>query len=247
MATARRINVFPSFALETVAELIQEEREERGRRLSVSQVAEEAEALNRDLTAADREVAAGAQNIPIAKSNLLPQLSLGVAGQAIDADRAVASGQAQYLLAPGLTLTQLIYSDPAWANKTIQEDVQQALEHDRDGLRLDIVQRATTTYLDVMRALTSERIQRDNLGLTRSNLELSKVREAIGASGRAEVYRWEAQLAADQAGVIRASANRNVAEIALNRFLHRPLEEPFAPEEVGVDDPTLNPFPTQAR
>ena len=237
MATARRINVFPSFALETVAELIQEEPKDRGRRLNLLQVAEEAVLLNRDLAAFDRRVAAGAQNIPIAKSSLLPQLSLGVAGQAIDADRASATGIAQYLLAPSLTLTQLIYSDPAWANKTIQEDLQEALERDRDGLRLDIVQAATTTYLDVMRTLTSERIQKDNLALTRSNLELSKVRESIGASGRAEVYRWEAQLAADQAGVIRAATNRNLAEIALNRLLHRPFEEPFAPEEVGVDDP----------
>ena len=239
MATARRINVFPSFALETVAELIQEEPKDRGRRLNLLQVAAEAVLLNRDLAAFDRRVAAGAQNIPIAKSSLLPQLSLGVAGQAIDADRASATGIAQYLLAPSLTLTQLIYSDPAWANKTIQEDLQEALERDRDGLRLDIVQAATTTYLDVMRTLTSERIQKDNLALTRSNLELSKVRESIGASGRAEVYRWEAQLAADQAGVIRAATNRNLAEIALNRLLHRPLEEPFAPEEVGVDDPTF--------
>ena len=239
MATARRINVFPSFALETVAELIQEEPKDRGRRLNLLQVAAEAVLLNRDLAAFDRRVAAGAQNIPIAKSSLLPQLSLGVAGQAIDADRASATGIAQYLLAPSLTLTQLIYSDPAWANKTIQEDLQEALERDRDGLRLDIVQAATTTYLDVMRTLTSERIQKDNLALARSNLELSKVRESIGASGRAEVYRWEAQLAADQAGVIRAATNRNLAEIALNRLLHRPLEEPFAPEEVGVDDPTF--------
>ena len=112
MATARRINVFPSFALETVAELIQEEPKDRGRRLNLLQVAEEAVLLNRDLAAFDRRVAAGAQNIPIAKSSLLPQLSLGVAGQAIDADRASATGIAQYLLAPSLTLTQLIYSDP---------------------------------------------------------------------------------------------------------------------------------------
>ena len=99
MATARRINVFPSFALETVAELIQEEPKDRGRRLNLLQVAEEAVLLNRDLAAFDRRVAAGAQNIPIAKSSLLPQLSLGVAGQAIDADRASATGIAQYLLA----------------------------------------------------------------------------------------------------------------------------------------------------
>ena len=239
MSTARAINVFPSFALETVAQLIQDERPEEGRRLNLVLVADEALAANRDLVAFNAEVLAGAENIPIAKSRLLPQLDLVATGAVIDGDRAEATGQPEYLFGPGLTLTQLIYSDPAWANKTIQEDLQRALELDRDSFRLDIIQQSTTTYLDVMRALTSERIQKDNLGLTRSNLELARVRESIGASGRAEVYRWEAQLPADQGAVIRAAANRNLAEIELNRLLHRPLEEPFTTQEIGVEDPTF--------
>ncbi len=241
MATARAINVFPSFALETVAELVDNDlaRPEQARRLNIELVADDAVAANRDLVAFDAGVAAGAQNIPIAKSQLLPQLDFGAQGSAIDVDRAEATGAAQYLFAPGLTVTQLLYSDPVWANKTIQEDLQRALEYDRETLRLDIVQQATTTYLDVMRTLTSERIQRENLGLTRSNLELAQVREAIGASGPSEVYRWEAQIAADQNQVIQASAQRNLAEIALNRLLNRPLEEAFTTDEVGVNDPTF--------
>ncbi len=239
MSTARAINVFPSFALETVAQLIQDERPEEGRRLNLVLVADEALAANRDLVAFNAEVLAGAENIPIAKSRLLPQLDLVATGAVIDGDRAEATGQPEYLFGPGLTLTQLIYSDPAWANKAIQEDLQRALELDRDSFRLDIIQQSTTTYLDVMRALTSERIQKDNLSLTRSNLELARVRESIGASGRAEVYRWEAQLPADQGAVIRAAANRNLAEIELNRLLHRPLEEPFTTQEIGVEDRTF--------
>lgn len=239
MATARAINVFPSFALETIADLIGDERPEQGRRLNIERVAEEAVATNRDLAAFNAEVAGGAENIPIAKSQLLPQLGFSVQASAIDVDRAEATGIAQYLLAPGLTVSQLIYSDPAWANKLIQEELQRALEYDRESLSLDIVQDATTTYLDVMRAFTSESIQKENLGLTRSNLELAKVREAIGAAGRSEVYRWEAQIAADQNGVIQAAAERNLAEIALNRLLNRPLEESFQTEEMGVGDPTF--------
>ena len=42
MSTARAINVFPSFALETVAQLIQDERPEEGRRLNLVLVADEA-------------------------------------------------------------------------------------------------------------------------------------------------------------------------------------------------------------
>jgi outer membrane protein TolC len=96
---------------------------------------------------------------------------------------------------------------------------------------------STSRYLDVLRALTTERIQKENLALTRRNLELAQVRVGIGASSLAEVYRWQAQLASDQASVIRAAAQRNQAEIAVNRLLHEPLEEPFTTEEIGVDDP----------
>ena len=38
-------------------------------------------------------------------------------------------------------------------------------------------------------------------------------------------------------GVSSTSAQRNVAEIRLNRLLNRPLEDPFQTEETSLDDP----------
>ncbi|HXV62444.1 MAG TPA: TolC family protein [Vicinamibacteria bacterium] len=239
MSTARAIDVYPSFALETVAELLNDERPQTARRLNLALVAEEALSVNRDVQAFAREVAAGAENIPIARSFLLPELELVVEGAIVDRDRAEATGIAQRRLAPGLSLSQLLFSDSAWANKKIQEDLQRALVLEEQSFRLDVVQEATSTYLDVMRRLTSERIQKENLALTRSNLELAQLRVAIGTSSTSDVYRWQAQIAADQDAVIRASAQRNRAEIAVNRLLHRPLEEPFVTEETGVDDPVF--------
>ena len=53
--------------------------------------------------------------------------------------------------------------------------------------------------------------------LSRSNLELARVRQQIGFSGSAEVYRWESQIATARKRAIEANARRNAAEIALNR------------------------------
>ena len=91
----------------------------------------------------------------------------------------------------------------------------------------------------MLRAKTFERIQKENLRRTRSNLDLARVRESIGTAGSAEVLRWQSQLADNRKTVIDVNAVRNLTEIALNRLLNRPEEEPFLTAEVDLDDPEL--------
>jgi outer membrane protein TolC len=247
MATARAINVYPSFALETVGELINQERKGVDRHLNLRSAMEEAIQANLDLAANEREVAAGEKEIPIASSARLPQLEIAATGIIIDEDRATATFQPERVFSPSLTLTQLIYSDSANANVTIQRRFQEAREHDRERLRLDIAQEAASTYLGVLRTKTTERILKNNLEVTRSNLQLARVREAIGAAGPAEVYRWESEIAANRSEVITAAARRNQAEIALNRILNRPVEEGFLTDEIDLADPLLQYVQEQIR
>ena len=91
MATARAIHVYPSFALMTVAELINQARTEVDRELSLLRAAEEALAANLDLAAADRSVEAGEQGVRVARSYLLPQVEVAGSGVVIDKDRAESS------------------------------------------------------------------------------------------------------------------------------------------------------------
>ncbi len=241
MATVRAIGVYPPWKVITEAELIDEVRTEAERTVSLVGAAREAAAVNLDLAAEGRLVAAGAQDVRVAASALLPQIDVSTLGSLIDEDRAEASfgSQAQRTFSGSATLSQLLFSESAWANLSIQRSLQQSRELDRERLRLDIVREAATAYLNVLRAKTFERIQRDNLRVTRENLELAQVRQSIGVSGPGEVYRWENQIANNRQAVIDASAQRNQAEIALNRLLHRPLEESFLTEDVGLDDPHL--------
>jgi outer membrane protein TolC/ABC-type uncharacterized transport system substrate-binding protein len=240
-ATARAMDVYPNWGVITEAVLINEERVEIDRKLDLSSAVREAIDVNLDLAAKAQFVAAGAQNIKEARSKLLPQLNLLGTGLIIDKDRAEASfgSQAERSLSGSLALTQIIFSEPTWANLSIQRSIQKTRELDFDQLRLDITLAASVSYLYVLRAKTFERIEKENLRRTRANLELARVRESVGTAGPAEVYRWESELALNRKSVILANANRNIAEIELNRLLHRPLEEPFITLEVDIREQIL--------
>jgi len=240
MATGRAIGVYPNWKVITEAELLEQERgeAETARTLSLAEAVREAVSANLDLGAKEREVLAGAQGVQRARSALLPQLEASGLAVAIDNDIA-SPQQAERTLSGSATVTQVLFAEPAWANVRIQKYLQASREAARNQVRLDVAQQAASAYLNVLRGKTYERIQKQNVRISRSNLELARVRQAIGASGPGEVYRWESQVAADRQAVIQANTRRNLAEMALNRVLHRPLEEPFSTVEVALDDPVL--------
>lgn len=243
MTTARAIGVYPPWKVLTEATLVGEGRTEFVRTLSLEIVAREALDVNLDLAAAERGVRAGEEDVALARSTLLPEAEIGVLGAFIDSDRAAASlgVQSERTFSGSAFFRQLLFSEPAWANLSVQGSLQRGREFDFERDRLDVVFDAAVAYLNVLRAKTFERIQTENLRVTRSNLELARIRQAVGEAGPAEVYRWENQLADNRRVVIDLSADRNRAEIELNRILDRPLEEPFQTIEIDIDDESLLP------
>ena len=80
-------------------------------------------------------------------------------------------------------MTQLVYADEVWANVTVERSAQQAREFERETLGLDVAFETAVAYLDVLSTRTAERIQREDLSLTRSNLELARLRVSVGTAG----------------------------------------------------------------
>ncbi|MCA9753425.1 MAG: TolC family protein, partial [Gemmatimonadetes bacterium] len=142
---------------------------------------------------------------------------------------------AERTLAGTASVRQVLFSDDAFTNLTVNRKAQLSREESRNQLRLDIAQAAAQAYLDVLRGKTLERIQRENLDRTEANLELARARESVGYSGPGEVYRWEGELATQRRKLIEANARRNVAEIQVNRLRSRPSEESFRTEETGLE------------
>jgi len=241
MATARAILVFPSWELMVEAELLYEEDESVERVITLRSAVEEAVTANLDLLARHRQVTAGVEAQRRARAALRPQLEASALGVWIDTDRAesIFSTQAERTVWGSLSFHQAIWIEPLLANVAIQQHLQDAREADYEQLRLDIAQAAATAYLNVLRAKTLERIQRDNLKLSRSNLELARVRRSVGTAVEAEVVRWESRIASDRRALVDARAQREQARIALNRLLDRPLEEAFRIEDVDLRSPEL--------
>jgi outer membrane protein TolC len=104
--------------------------------------------------------------------------------------------------------------------------------HKLEEVRLDVTVDALVSYLNVLQARALHAIERENVLMTRSNLELARLRRGAGIARAGEVLRWESQIAVDRQRVIAAEALRYTLEEALNRVLHRPLEERFGAEDV---------------
>ncbi len=241
MATARMTGVYPHWGILTEAELLNEEHEGVQRQLTLQSAVHEAVKANLELAAEDRRVFAGEHLVREARASLLPQLDLASQGLIIDKDRSEASfgRQPERAVSGSITATQILYSEDAWANYHVQGYLQQSRIEEREALRLDIAMDASIAYLDVLRATTSLRIQRENLKLTRANFERARVRQSIGVSTPAEAFRWESQIANNRRAVIASQARLQQSKNALNRLLHRPLDELFIVSETNLSDPAL--------
>ncbi|HUV12213.1 MAG TPA: TolC family protein [Acidobacteriota bacterium] len=240
MATARAIGVSPRFTTLIEADVLNEQRTQPARTISLPSVVREASMTNLDLAAADRSVEAGEETVRDAKSVLLPQIGISGGGAYTDPDYAQqipGLGETQWRFSVGGS--QLIYSDKAWAGYHIEQSLQDAREDARAQLRLDVIFEAAEAYLILLNAKTVERIQKDNLALTRSNLELAESRVEIGIAGREELFRWESQIAQNQRSVVEAEALRRQAELSVNRVLNKPLVERFGTIEADLNDPEL--------
>ena len=241
MATARAIGFSPGWNTITEAELLNAEPPAAGQAWTLASAAQEAVRVNLDIQAAGRTVASGVEDVHRARAALLPQVQGSTTGTVIRQETAAAGfgQQAERQLQGSVSFSQTIVDDQTWASYSVAGHQQSGREADRRRTELDVVLQATNAYLNVLSAKAIARIERENLRVTRSNLEVAQLRERTGAASLADVYRWESQLATSRKSVIDADARVQVAALELNRVLNRPLEEPFQLEDTKIDDPTL--------
>jgi outer membrane protein TolC len=241
MATARAIGFSPSWATMTEARLLHEDAPATGPSWSLARVGEEAARASLDVVEADRIVASGRQSVRLSRSLLLPQVQGDATGTLTKEATAASSlgQQAQRQGEASVSFSQYVFSDQTWADYTVARHQQEGREADRRRTRLDAVLRAATAYLDVLRSRAIARVERENVALTRSNLEVAQLKERAGAGGLSDVYRWQAELAQSRSRVLDADARAQVAALELNSALNRPLEESFHTEDATTDDPAL--------
>ncbi len=237
MQTARAIGFSPSWEIYVEAELLYPDDLQQRERTLIGSV-REAISNNLSLEANLHEVLAGAEEIGNARSNLLPQAEFRAGFTQVDSDRARNS----FGLLPesqedvGARIEQLIWDESTWANFAVQKHLQRVRTENRRARTMDIILATSVAYLDVLRAETLLRTERENLLISRSNLELARVRVAVGYSGRQEELRWLSRIARDKQAVIGAYVRVQTTRQSLNLLLGRPIEESFLAQEATLKE-----------
>jgi outer membrane protein TolC len=240
METARAVDWYPDWDLQVSAQLLNEEAE-TARQLTLEGAVLKAIEVNLDLSAETLTPRIAAEDTNQAKSQRLPQADLSVTGLKVDEDSAASSfgAQPEDQVLGSLQLRQLIFSDGVNAGVDINSLLEDAAALDLEIAKLDIAREAAVRFLQYLQAKTFTRIQRDNLALTRENLDTARIREEIGIAGRSDVFRWESQLAIDQQEAIEANAQTEVALASLNQVLHYTQESRVDAVVPSLLDPNL--------
>jgi outer membrane protein TolC/ABC-type uncharacterized transport system substrate-binding protein len=238
MKTADELKIYPSWALMNNSRMINYIHEEVEREMTLKGVVTNALLFNLDLLAEKKRIESGAEDVNIARSFLLPQLNASATGSVIDIETAENSfGQVSEKMITGdLTLDQLVYDVDAWANYDINTLNQELRGYELKQAELDLIKDASISYFEVLLARTLEKINKDNLALSKSNMQIARYRVDVGSANLTEIYRWESEIANNLKAVIDANADKNVAEININQLLDLPSEETFAMDEDNLEE-----------
>lgn len=231
MRTANAIGFYPRYAVLADAEQLYAEALAAGDPLSLADAMAEALQANLSLDVAAIDPLLASEDVRLARSQLLPQLGIGVLAVRIDEDRANPVVQPERSTDAEISGSQVVYSDDVRAALVISRFLQRASGFAYQTEVLDTLQSAAQNYITVLRARALETVRRSNLEVTRANLELARLRLSIGASGRADVLRWESELAADRQDLVAAEADSRVALTAFNQTLNRPQNRNFTPAD----------------
>lgn len=238
MRTARQINVSPSFVVMSEAVMLNQAIETDGREFGLADVAREALEQNQDLLAESYGLQAGLSEVSAARANLLPQIGATANYTTRKTSPTVSAGLlAERSTDSALSINQIIYSDAASANYSIQKSLQETRAASLEQARLDIVQAATTSYYILLNARSQLGVQENNLRISRANLELAQTRVDLGMSTSADVYRWQAEVAQAQIRVLSARATVSQSQAQLNRLLHRPQGAQLSLREATFNEP----------
>lgn len=241
METARAIDYSPNWDLLSEALLINEERTDINRNISIYTAIEEALKNNLDLKIAELEVKSSEEDVAIANASALPQLDVSASHTIVDSKSAeVSVGQnPQHRGLASANFQQVIYSEQVSANKAIQKLLLKSTKSALEVQSLNVILDVSNAYFNLLRAKTSELVQKQNLEVTRKNLELARVSSGIGQSGPSDLYRWQSEISNSKANLLNATAQRAQAEMALNQLLLRPIDESFSTQEIDIEDPSI--------
>jgi len=240
MKTAYTVGVSPKWSTLLEAELIDVGMTTPGGiSLTLTDAIRRFAEQNLDVQAKIREVAAEANNLGIARGALLPKVDISATGLLIDKARAEAGATPERSGTADLSVTQLLFAEPALANLSIQSSLQESRTQELEITRLNTIVDGSILYINYLRARKVFYILLDNLRLMRTNLELARVRQTTGVAGQEETLRWETEIASLRKSAMDVQAQMNQALYGLKQVLNIPLLYVLNVSDISLDDSSM--------
>ena len=185
MATAREIGKYPTFDMMSKAKLVNMNKIPTQRQLSLKGAIVEGLQENLAIKIAASDVGIAEKEIGLAIASLLPQADITSALTLSDQFTALSyqgvQGRTNWL-ASG-SASQLIFSEPAFANVTIQKLLKKSEEFALKQSQLDVVIDVATAYMNILQAQNNLRVQQKNVDVTKENYDIAKTKNTVGYSG----------------------------------------------------------------
>jgi len=241
MSTVRKVGTYPDWDMMTEAVLLNANKTDTDRVLSLQTTILEALDQNLSLKVAGINPLLAGKETELAKAEWLPSLDINSSLALLDENTANTSFGTRGRLnwTAGTSLSQLIYSEPALANVAIQKLLRRGEEYGLQTAQLDVVLDAATAFLNVLQAKSFMDIQAGNISVTKNNLDIAKAKDAVGYSGATDLNRWKSELALGKIDLNDAQAQFQQAKYVLNQLLNQPISEEFQVEDIGVQNNLL--------
>lgn len=238
MKVVEQTGIWPSWDILAQSKLLNFMVDEKSNMaMSLKELIEIALNNNPKISGLKKELEISDLSITKAKSNYKPDVDFSATGLIIDKDRAESIlTPAEKTLNAGITVTQLIFNEDANMNIDIQKKKKELKKEEFRKAELDMILETTEAYMAVLKTESFAKIQKNNLELTRQNLELAKERKSVGISGQADVYRLESEFSRDVSDLIGIMLNIDMAKTNLKRIIKYNISQKIEIKDISLDD-----------
>ncbi|MEM1294602.1 MAG: TolC family protein [Verrucomicrobiota bacterium] len=230
----------PTYEFVLKAEFIGDDPYYAGEDLTLNEALKMAAKNNAEVQIAGAAEDVAEQDVNITRSNLLPRVNLEGQHARVDYSDQIPANPPTPDYAHsgtyGVQLNQILFNDEVRSSLQATRFSAEGAKFQTESARLDALEAAALAYFDLLTAEDLYEIERENLNLTRNNLEAARLRIEIGAAENSEVFRWEQAEASGQATLFQRDTDRANALVALNTTLAVPREKRWNLADVELAD-----------
>lgn len=232
METVNEIGLYPNWILLDDALLININKPRTTRVINLKSAIAEGIQNNLGYQIESKQVQVSAKELALAKSNYLPQLGVESNGFFLDENTVNSSfgTKGSFNWTAGASFSQLILSEPAMANISIQKLLLESQQQAQKQSELDVILEVAQRYFNYLQVLSVAELQNNNVRAINQNLAIATDKEEVGYSGSTDVYRWQTELDLAKKDLYQANAQVKAVRYQLNETLNRPIGEAFGLE-----------------